>query len=161
MPIISPNQRDPLTDLRQSENALMVRRGVQRLFYDLGASLLAELTLASGRRADLVALMADGAIAIVEVKSSVEDYRVDRKWPDYRQYCDRFYFATHADVPADIFPDDCGFILSDGYGAEIMRDAPEHRLAPATRRAVLMRFARAGADRLLRAELAGVTLPED
>ena len=86
---------------------------------------------------------------------------VDSKWPDYRLHCDRLYFATHPDVPAGIFPEECGFILSDGYGAEILREAPEHKLAPATRRALLTRFARAGADRLLRAELAGAVLPGD
>ena len=161
MPIISPNQRHPLADARQSENALLVRRGVQRLFYELGASLIPELTLASGRRADLVVLMADASIAIVEIKSSIEDFRVDTKWPDYRLHCDRLYFATHPDVPAEIFPEECGFILSDGYGAEILREAPEHKLAPATRRALLTRFARVGADRLLRAELAGAVLPGD
>ncbi|MBN9273774.1 MAG: MmcB family DNA repair protein, partial [Mesorhizobium sp.] len=80
----------------------------------------------------------------------------DRKWPDYRLHCDRFFFATHPGVPADIFPDECGFILSDGYGAEVMREAPEHRIAAATRKALMLRIARAGAARLLAAELAGV-----
>ncbi len=128
------------------------------MFFQLGASVLAEMRLASGRRADLVALAADGSISIVEVKSSIEDYRVDVKWPDYRLHCDRLYFATHPDVPANIFPTDCGLVLSDGYGAEILRDAPEHRLTPSTRRSMVMRFARAGADRLLRAEMAGATI---
>jgi len=59
-------------------------------------------------------------------------------------------------VPEEIFPQDCGFILSDGYGAEIIREAPEHRLAAAARKALLLRIARAGAARLLAAELAGV-----
>ena len=159
MPIISPNQRHPLADARQSENALLVRRGVQRLFYELGASLIPELTLASGRRADLVVLMADASIAIVEIKSSIEDFRVDSKWPDYRLHCDRLYFATHPDVPAGIFPEDCGFILSDGYGAEILREAPEHRLAAPARKALTLRIARIGAARLTAAEVAGIPVP--
>ena len=71
-------------------------------------------------------------------------------------HCDRFFFATHPGVPAEIFPEDCGFILSDGYGAEMMREAPEHRLAASTRKALMLRIARAGAARLLAAELAGV-----
>ena len=62
-------------------------------------------------------------------------------------------------MPAEIFPEECGFILSDGYGAEILRDAPEHRLLPATRKALMLRIARAGAARLLAAELAGVSVP--
>lgn len=156
MPIVTPLRKNPLEDGRQSERALMVRRGVQRLFLEMGCHLVPELSLASGRRADLAVLTRQGDFWIVEIKSSIEDFRVDRKWPDYRAYCDRLFFATHPEVPAAIFPEECGFILSDGYGAEILRDAPEHRLAPATRKTLLLRFARTGAARLTAAELAGV-----
>jgi hypothetical protein len=159
MPIVSPISLNPLADGRQSERAMVIRRGVQRLLREMGAHFLPELSLATGRRADLVALTARGDIWIIEIKSSVEDFRVDRKWPEYRLHSDRFFFATHPDVPAGIFPDECGFILSDGYGAEILRDAPEHRMATATRKALMLRIARAGAARLLAAELAGVPVP--
>lgn len=159
MPIMSPIPVNPLLDGRQSERALKVRRGVQRLLLEMGAAVLPELPLASGRRADLVALTQRGDIWIVEIKTSIEDLRSDRKWPDYRTHCDRLFFATHPDVPADIFPDECGFILSDGYGAEILREAPQHRLAAATRRALMLRFARAGARRLTAAELSGLAVP--
>lgn len=159
MPIISPILVNPLADGRQSERAMVVRRGVQRLLMEMGASVIPEISLASGRRADLVALTRKGDIWIVEIKSSIEDFRVDRKWPEYRLHSDRFFFATHPEVPAEIFPDECGFILSDGYGAEILRDAPEHRLPPATRKALMLRIARAGAARLTAAEIAGVAIP--
>lgn len=159
MPIVSPIPQNPLADGRQSERAMIVRRGVQRLMKEMGAHVLPELSLVTGRRADLVALTRQGAIWIIEIKSSVEDFRVDRKWPEYRLHSDRFFFATHPDVPAAIFPEECGFILSDGYGAEILREAPEHRLPPATRKALMLRIARAGAARLLAAELAGVAVP--
>jgi hypothetical protein len=104
MPIISPPADNPLIDGRQSDRALMVRRGVQRLFADLRLAMVPELSLASGRRADLVALGEGGEIWIVEIKSSVEDLRVDRKWPEYRQHCDRLFFATHSEVPGSCFP---------------------------------------------------------
>jgi hypothetical protein len=159
MPIISPILSNPLADGRQSDRAMLVRRGVQRLLMAMGAHVLPEICLASGRRADLVALTPQGDIWIIEIKSSIEDFRVDRKWPEYRLHSDRFFFATHPGVPADIFPDECGFILSDGYGAEILREAPEHRLPPATRKSLMLRIARAGAARLLAAELAGVSVP--
>ncbi len=159
MPIVSPLATNPLIDGRQSERALLVRRGVQRLFMQMGMHVLPELSLATGRRADLVALTRQGDIWIVEIKSSIEDFRVDRKWPEYRLFADRLFFATHPGVPADIFPQECGFILSDGYGAEILRDAPEHRLVAATRKALMARIARAGMSRLLAAELAGVAVP--
>ncbi|MDF1610442.1 MmcB family DNA repair protein [Hoeflea sp. YIM 152468] len=154
MPIVSPHTGNPLVDRRQSDRALLVRRGVQRLFSDLRLSMVPELPLASGRRADLVALSGTGEIWIVEIKSSVEDFRSDRKWPDYRQHCDRLFFATHAAVPPELFPQDCGLIIADEWSAHLLRDAPEHRLAAASRKAMLLRFARSAADRLLLAELA-------
>lgn len=159
MPIVSPIPLNPLADGRQSDKALVIRRGVQRMLMQMSAHVLPELSLAGGRRADLVALTRNGEIWIIEIKSSVEDFRVDRKWPDYRLHSDRFFFATHPEVPSSIFPAECGFILSDGYGAEILRESPEHRLAAATRKALLLRFARAGAARLTAAEMAGVSVP--
>ncbi|MGO9005388.1 MAG: MmcB family DNA repair protein [Beijerinckiaceae bacterium] len=142
-------------DGRQSETALLVARGTRRLLRSLKFSTLTELPLASGRRADIIALALDATIVIVEVKSSIADFRADRKWPDYRAHCDRLYFAVPEQVPADIMPQDAGLIIADGFGAEILREAPEHRLAPATRRSVLMRFAHAAAHRLH-----GLTDPE-
>jgi hypothetical protein len=132
----------------------MVRRGVQRLFSSLRLSMVPELSLASGRRADLVALSVTGEIWIVEIKSSIEDFKCDTKWPDYRQHCDRLFFASHAGVPADLFPQECGLIVADAWSGHMLREAPEHRLPAATRKAMLLRFARAAADRLLLAELA-------
>ena len=138
----------PPVDGRQSEHALSVQRGVGRLLRAQGFAIVAELPLATGRRADIVALGPGGDLWIVEIKSSVEDFRVDRKWPEYRLSCDRLFFATHAEVPLDIFPGDAGLILADSYGAELMREAPEHRLPAATRKAMLVRFAQAAAHRL-------------
>jgi hypothetical protein len=135
-------------DRRQSPTALAVARGTQRLLVTLGLSCVAELSLASGRRADLVALGHDGEIWIVEIKSSVEDFRADRKWAEYRMHCDRLFFATAAHVPLEIFPSDAGLILADGYGAALVREAPEHRLHFATRKSVTLAFARAAASRL-------------
>lgn len=159
MAIISPFARNPLIDGRQSERAMMIRRGVQRLIIMMGGTSLPEIPLASGRRADLVALMRNGAIWIIEIKSSIEDFRTDQKWPDYRLYCDRFFFASLPDVPSEIFPEDCGYMLADAFGAELMRDAPEHRLAAPSRKSLMLRLARIGSARLTAAELADVSIP--
>lgn len=158
MPFVLSSAAHPLADGRQSERALMIRRGVQRLMIEHGVAVLPELSLAGGRRADLVAMTRKGDIWIIEIKSSIEDFRVDRKWPEYRLFCDRLFFATHPGVPADIFPEECGFILSDGYGAEILREAPEHRLGAPMRKRMVAAIARAGAMRLTAAEMAGVAV---
>jgi hypothetical protein len=139
---------EPPADGRQSAPALAVSRGTARLLLSLGFCCVSELPLASGRRADLVALGRGGEIWIVEVKSSVADFRADHKWTDYRQHCDRLYFATTTEVPCEIFPPDAGLIVADAFGAEVRCEAPEHRLHAATRKAMTMAFARAGALRL-------------
>jgi hypothetical protein len=135
-------------DGRQSPTALAIARGTSRLLHSLGLCTVSELPLASGRRADLVALAADGEILIVEIKSSIDDFRADHKWPDYRMHCDRLFFATSLHVPIEIFPHDAGLILADSFGAAIERDAPEHRLPAPTRKSMLVRFAQAAALRL-------------
>jgi hypothetical protein len=143
-------QADPVlpADGRQSPTALAVARGTRRLLAGFGYASVTELTLASGRRADVVALGPDGTVWIVEVKSSVADLRADAKWPGYRDFCDRLFFAIPEHVPREIMPPDAGLIVADAYGAALLRDAPEHRLAAARRKAVLLRFAQAAAGRL-------------
>ena len=135
-------------DGRQSQTALAVARGTARLLMSLGFCCVSELPLASGRRADLVALGRDSEIWIVEIKSSIADFRADQKWMDYRLHCDRLFFATTVEVPCEIFPPDTGLIVADAFGATIMCEAPEHRLPAATRKSMLLRFARTASLRL-------------
>jgi hypothetical protein len=135
-------------DGRQSPTALAVARGTTRLLHSLGFCVVSELPLASGRRADLVALGTDGTVWIIEIKSSIADFRADQKWMDYRLHCDRLFFATTVEVPCEIFPADAGLIVADAFGAEIVCEAPEHRLHAATRKSLMLSFARAAALRL-------------
>jgi hypothetical protein len=123
---------------------------VRRLLRAKGYATLTELSLIDGRRADVIAVNGEGALAIVEIKSSVADFRADRKWRDYAPCCDRFYFAISPQAPVEIMPEDAGLIVADAYGAEIVREAAPRPVAPATRRAVLLRFALAAAERLHR-----------
>ncbi|WP_134500689.1 MmcB family DNA repair protein [Microvirga pakistanensis] len=135
-------------DGRQSPVAAGIQRGVRRLFAQLGHVTLPEFTLANGRRADLIALAPDGVLTIIEIKSSVADFRADRKWPDYEDFCDRFYFAIPETVPFDILPEDRGLIIADSFGAAVLREAAHHPLAGARRKAVTLRFAHAAASAL-------------
>jgi hypothetical protein len=135
-------------DGRQSETALKIARGTTRLLHSYGLSVVSELSLASGRRADLVALGASGEVWIVEIKSSIADFRADQKWADYRLHCDRLFFATTLEVPCDIFPKDTGLIVADAFGARLMCEAPEHRLHASTRKSMMLAFARCAALRL-------------
>ena len=144
---LRPAELQVPTDGRQSATALAVCTGVRRLLAGLGYASICELTLASGRRADIIALGPDGCVWIVEIKSSLADFRADSKWPDYREFCDRFFFAVPTEFRADVLPQDAGLILADGFGAALVREAPEHRMAGSRRKAVTLRFAHAAANR--------------
>jgi hypothetical protein len=135
-------------DGRQSERAADIARGVTRLLAMHGFACVCELPLANGRRADVAALSDAGEIWIVEIKSCLEDFRTDQKWPEYREFCDRLLFAVAADFPREVLPADTGLVIADRYGGELARAAPEHRLAGARRKAVSLRFARVAALRL-------------
>lgn len=121
-----------------------------------GLASLTEFTLKGGRRADIVAMDGKGRFTIVEVKSSVADFRADGKWPEYREFCDLFYFAVAAGFPLELIPEDCGLMVADAYEASILREAPEEALNAARRRAVMLRFAAAAAGRLHRHEDPGL-----
>jgi hypothetical protein len=135
-------------DGRQSETALMVQRGVCRLLRQAGFATLTEFTLATGRRADIIALNDSGLIWIVEIKSSLEDFRADGKWPEYRDYCDRLFFAIPVHMDREIVPASAGLILADAYGADILREPEQILLHAARRKAVTLAFARVAAMRL-------------
>ena len=135
-------------DGRQSETALMVQKGVCRLLRAAGFATLTEFTLATGRRADVIGLGAQGLIWIVEIKSSLEDFRADGKWPEYREYCDRLFFAIPQEMDQEIMPPDAGLIVADSWGAEILREPGETPLHASRRRTLTLAFARAAALRL-------------
>jgi hypothetical protein len=130
----------------------LLTRGVRRALVERGYASLTEFRLASGRRADVLAVNEAGEVVIVEVKSSVADFRADQKWPEYQAWCDTFFFAVAADFPADLIPAECGLMVADGFGAAVLRDAPLVKLNPARRRTLVLRMARMAAGRLHRLE---------
>jgi hypothetical protein len=128
----------------------LLARGVCRTLEQLGYASLVEFPLANGRRADILALGKSGDLMIVEIKSSVADFRADRKWTTYRDFSDRLYFAVPNDFPHALIPDECGLIVADSFGAALLRDGARTPLKPGRRRALILRFARIAAARLRR-----------
>jgi hypothetical protein len=139
----------PIVDLRQSATALRVQRGVMRLLREtLDMCCYAEVPLRNGRRADVLGVGPKGEVWIVEIKSSLIDFQVDKKWPEYREFSDKFFFAKPPELDAAIFPESEGLIVADGHDGAILRDSPNTPLNPARRKALMLKLARLGADRI-------------
>jgi hypothetical protein len=134
------------------ERAAAIRRATARLCLRLGWAPLHEVALPNGRRADILALLPDGGFACIEVKSGPRDFLTDLKWPEYREFSDVLFFAVDVDFPRDLLPTDAGLIVSAGLEADVLREAPSHRLPTARRKALLHRFAWLAAGRLAAAE---------
>ncbi len=122
--------------------------GLVRAFGEKGETALTEVTLANGRRADVLALDAAGRLTIVEIKSSRADFRSDRKWREYLEFCDAFYFAVSETFPIELLPDDTGLMIADRWGAHVVREAVLEPLPAPRRKAMLIRFGMLAGDRL-------------
>lgn len=134
--------------LTRPEVTNLVAQGALRLLRALGYGSLTEVRLRSGRRVDLLALGPKGEILIVEVKSGIEDFRADAKWPLYAPFCDALFFAVGEDFPLALLPPEAGVMVADRFGGAIVREAPRAPLPPARRKAMTLGFARLAAARL-------------
>lgn len=132
-----------------------VLRGTCRWLLRAGVSPLAEVPLSGGRRVDILGVDAAGRLTIVEIKISLADLRGDRKWHEYLDHCDRFFWAVPAGLPTDDLhtpafrPEETGLIIADRYDAEAVREAPWRPLATARRKALTLNLARRAAHRWL------------
>ena len=138
-----------VVELSRPETTSVVTRGAARLLHAMGYAPMLEVGLPNGRRADLMALGAKGQFVICEVKSSLEDFRTDRKWGEYLPYCDAFYFAVAPEFPRHVLPEGPGLIVADGFGGAVIEESPVSVLAPARRKALTVAFARLAALRAL------------
>ena len=133
-----------------SLTTLRITDAIARMFIERGDSCLREFTLRTGRRVDIIAIGNGGEITIVEVKSSRQDFLSDRKWHEYPEWADKFYFAVADDFPRDILPEEgqCGIIITDGFDCLEVRPAPLSRLAAQRRGHLTRRLAHVAMRRL-------------
>lgn len=85
------------------------KKKMRAVFFEMGVNKGGKL------RADVLALAMNGHIVIVEVKSSVSDFRTDKKMSGYLPYCQQFYLAVTAKVYAKIKDE-----IIDGAGVMIL-----------------------------------------
>lgn len=139
-----------MDDLTTFQPGQLLARGVARHLASHGFACVEEFVPCRGLRMDVMALGPKGELWVVECKSSRADFMSDSKWEGYLEWADRFFWAVDTDFPTELLPDESGLIIGDAYGAEIIRMAPETRLAPARRKAMVQKFAFHAARRLHR-----------
>lgn len=125
-----------------------ITSGAQRLLIDMGYATLCEMPLPNGRRVDVIGLNKKGEIFIIEVKSSLEDFRSDQKWQDYLEYCDDFAFAVNESFPQDVLPDNEGLMIADKFEGQLLRPPQKRKLNGARRKSLTLKFASTAAKRL-------------
>ena len=135
--------------LESSKNLSRIARGVMRHFSQIGLSSLSEFSPIRGLRVDIITLGMSDEIWIVECKSGQSDFKSDKKWKNYLDWCDRYFWAVDANFPIGILPSDTGVIIADAYDASILRDSPLNKLSAARRRKIMNSVARSACNRLL------------
>lgn len=151
----------PLTDVpgvfilsRMGDQAvakgILLARGVCRALDAFGFVSICEYPITRNLRVDVLALGPKGEVWVIECKSSLADFRTDQKWAGYLPWCDRFFWAVDTTFPRSVLPEHHGLFLADSYGAEMVRNATEHKLSAARRKSVVLGAARAAARRLHR-----------
>ncbi len=147
-PMEHPTNMPPADLSSEKQPGQILARGVCRHMISHGFATVEEFVPSRGLRVDVMALGPKGELWVIECKSSREDFTSDKKWQGYLDWCDRYFWAVDADFPTDLLPQDSGLILADAYDAEIIRMAPESKLAPARRKALTHKFATHAARRL-------------
>lgn len=122
-----------------------ITQGAMRALYDLGYASIMEFTLKIGRRADICGINEKGEIIIIEVKSGIEDFKLDYKWQEYIDYCDKFYFAVAQDFPIELIPSEIGYFICDNFGGQKIRSTVKKPLSAPRRKAITLQFARQAA----------------
>ena len=140
--------QDHVSDIIAMQPGQLLARGVCRHLLGYDFATVEEFSPEKGKRVDVMALGPKGEIWVVECKSSRADFTSDLKWDGYLEWCDRYFWAVDEAFPTDLLPEGTGLIIADAYDAQIIRMAPEHKLAGARRTALTRRFARQAALRL-------------
>jgi hypothetical protein len=146
------------TPLAMMLPGMVLARGVCRHLLGHNFVTVTEFVPTPGLRVDVLALGPKGEVWVIECKSGRADFHADRKWQGYLDWCDRFFWAVDADFPTDLLPLDTGLMVADGYDADIIRMAPEVKLAGARRKTMVQAFARHAALRWHQARDPGINL---
>ena len=129
-------------------NTKRITDAIARSYYEQGNGVLREFKLRIKRRVDLVTINDKGWITIIEIKSSVADFRNDKKWNEYIEWADQFYFGVAHNFPIEILPKEHGIITTDGFDIHEAQPSPVQKLNGSRRKTLFRKLAKASMRRI-------------
>ena len=129
-------------------NTKRITDAIARSYYEQGNGVLREFKLKIKRRVDLVTINDKGWITIIEIKSSVADFRNDKKWNEYIEWADQFYFGVAHNFPIEILPKEHGIITTDGFDMHEAQPSPVQKLDGSRRKTLFRKLAKASMRRI-------------
>ena len=78
----------------------------------------------------------------------MDDFRNDKKWIEYVEWADRFYFGVAYNFPIDILPEKHGIIITDGFDCHEVRASPVNKLNGSRRNTLIRNIAKTSMRRI-------------
>ena len=129
-------------------NTQRITDAIARSYFGQGDGVLREFKLKNRRRVDLVTINDKGWIIIIEIKSSPEDFLSDKKWGEYIDWADQFYFGVAHNFPISILPKEHGIITTDGFDVYQAQPSPVQNLNGSRRNNLIRKMAKASMRRI-------------
>ena len=105
-----------------------ILQNTMRFLSAKGYRVLSEFALPNKKRVDIIGINLKKEIVIVEVKSNKNGIKLDKKWKNYLNYCNYFYFACSEKLNLN-FSENIGIIRNNCNKIEITKE-PKYKKLP-------------------------------
>ena len=126
-------------------NSRIILRNTMRFLSNKGYKMITEFALPNKKRVDLIGINREKKVIIIEVKSNFMSIKKDKKWENYLNYCNLFYFAL-SEVPEKFkFKKKIGFIKSTRLETKIVKDCEYIKMKKLKKNKIIFNFAASAA----------------
>ena len=115
-----------------------------------GYKVLSEFALPNKKRVDIIAINLKKKIIIVEVKSNKKNLKYDKKWKNYLNYCNYFYFACNDKLKDSEFSENIGIIQNNSNNIKIIRKSKYQKISENKKKQLIFKIALSAASKFHR-----------
>ena len=121
-----------------------------QFLYSKGYKVLSEFALPNKKRVDIIAINSKKKIIIVEVKSNKKDFKLDKKWKNYLNYCNYFFFASNEKFINFKFKSEVGLIEKKGNCIKITKKPKYNLISDRKKNSLIFKMALSAASKFHR-----------